>query len=333
MSSRQMWSFYLRLGDLLRSGSTLRRALESLSKSAGSGPRRLAASALGAIDRGGRLSEGLAAGGAPALDVAVVRLFEETGALGEGALTLADVYEYKLHVRDLWLQGLSSPLAALAILAVALFGASWALHGPNVAMLRLLYGAAAVGGAAALVLLAQAVTSLRPIRLLVARLGLSVPLFGRVFLDLARARFSMYLALLYGSGQTSAVSVELAAAGCGNAYLEHRLRRVAAALVGGGGLAQALAREPILDEAGRETLEAAEEAGTLDTALRRLSQRYREEGQKVLERRLPLLARVLLIPLVVVLFFAGLLDVVFALLGQLAHLLGEPLSKVHLPGT
>jgi type IV pilus assembly protein PilC len=331
MSSRQLWSFYLRLGDLLRSGSTLRRALESVSRSSGAGPRRIAAAAMAAIDRGGRLSEGVAAGGAPELDAAVLRLFEETGALGDGCLVLADLYEYRLLVRDLWLRGLSSPLAALGVLLVALFGASWALYGPATAMRRLLYGTIGLGGLAALVLLVQTAASVRPVRLVLSRLALSAPLFGRVTLDLARARFTTFLAQLYASGQTAAVSVELAAAACGNLYLEGRLRKRAGELVGGGSLVAAIGGESIVDELGRETLLAAEEAGTLDTALSRLGQRYREEGRKVLERRLPLVARVLLIPPVILLFFLGLLDVVFALLGRVAAMLGEPLSKVHIP--
>jgi general secretion pathway protein F len=331
MAPRQMWSFYLRLGELLRSGTSLRRALELVAGSSGALPRRLASAALSAVERGGRVSEGLEAGGAPRLDAAILRLHEETGTLGDGCLTLAELYEYQLKVRSLWLQGLSSPLAALGILLVALFGASWFLHGPGVAALRLLYGFIAVGALAFASLVVEALGAVPALRLVFSRLALSMPLFGRVLLDLSRARFAHFLAQLYASGQTAAVSVELAAAGCGNAHLERRLRRAAERLVGGGGLGEALAREPVLDEAGREAVQAAEESGSLETTLLRLSRRYREEGQSTLERRLPLVARILLIPPVVALFFLGLLDVAWALLGQFADLLGESLPKIELP--
>jgi type IV pilus assembly protein PilC len=333
MSSRRLFDLYSRLADLLASGASLRRALEMLRTGSSAPLRRVADEALAAIDRGGRVSEGLEAGGVPALDAAVLRLGEETGSLDDACRRLAEHHEWRLKVRSLWLAGLASPALALAILAVALIGVAYALHGPSAAATRFVLMAAALTAlAAGAMLLRLTVSAVPGLSAAVHRMALSLPLFGGILLNLARARFFLFLSQLQGSGASPADALRLAARASGNEYLSGRLAGRAETLVGSGRLTDALRGESIVDRESLETLVVAEEAGTMDAALERLARRYRDDGERTMERRLPLLARMLLIPLVVILFFWGMLDVAITLMQRFFQIIDGQIDKVRLPG-
>ncbi len=327
MRVRDQAAFYARLASLFKAGISMGQALEKIAKGSGvQASSELARAVLEAIDTGESPSRGWEAAGAPDLDIGILALAEETGRFSEACELLAVHYEWRMEVRQLWISGFFSPLMALIIGLVAYHGTLFFVVGAGAALASFVWVLTAFGAAWGLwYLLLQSAGSSEAAKVLVARISLSLPVFGGILLNLTRSRFFELAGEVYSSGGTLARAVELAAKGCGNAYLCQRLQDRSSHLVGSGSLSTFLKGESIVDPLGLEVIETGEESGQLEACLLRVAKRYRDEGQKALEQRVPVVARILTVPIVVVVFFFCVLNLSIAVFGKIWGMLAKSL--------
>lgn len=110
-------------------------------------------------------------------------------------------------------------------------------------------------------------------RLLVDRVKLQIPLFGRVSRDLAINRFFHVFNLLYATGGKRVEEmIEMACQTVANAAVRRDLMAAATVITEGGSISDGFAKPEMIEQEHKEMIMVGEEAGRLEEAFDRISQ-------------------------------------------------------------
>ena len=146
-------------------------------------------------------------------------------------------------------------------------------------------------------------------RRLMDSVKLRVPLFGKIFQDLAVARFCRVLGTLLGNGVSILKGLEISRHATGNMILSETIEKAAENISAGQTLATPLAKSGRFPVTVTEMISVAEESNTLDKVLVNIA----ESLEKGTSRRLDLMVR-LLEPLMLMVMAIIILFIVVALL-------------------
>lgn len=269
------------LSVLLDSGVPLLRALQVAGNTAAGGFKRPMRRIEEEVRGGRSLAESMADIRAfKPLDVALVRTGEETGQLSETLEELSRWYEFSARLRRTIISGLAYPALVLhfaafvaPLIPVFLSGFNWDGYWRGVlSILAIFY-----------VPLLAVVGILRfsprrgPLRLLMDRFFLSVPVLGTAVKKMAISRYCKAFALMYGGGIPILKAAEQAPDACGNMAMARRFERASEAVQMGRNMSEGFPRS-----VGQEFLaiwEVGEEAGDLDVSAARLGSRYADEAE------------------------------------------------------
>ena len=138
---------------------------------------------------------------------------------------------------------------------------------------------------------------------------LRVPLFGKIFQDLAVARFCRVLGTLFGNGVSILKGLEISRHATGNVILSETIEKATDSISAGQSLATPLARSGRFPVTVTEMISVAEESNTLDTVLVNIA----DSLERRTSRRLDLMVR-LLEPLMLMVMAIIILFIVVALL-------------------
>ncbi len=112
---------------------------------------------------------------------------------------------------------------------------------------------------------------------------LRIPLFGPLGLKIRLARFSTYMALLYGAGVTVIRSLEICEDLIDNTYLRKALAEARQSIVDGVGLSDSFARTQIFPPLIVRMIKVGESTGNLDDAMLNVSYFYDREVNETIE--------------------------------------------------
>jgi len=124
-------------------------------------------------------------------------------------------------------------------------------------------------------------------------LKLRIPLFGPLGLKIRLARFSTYMALLYGAGVTVIRSLEICEDLIDNAYLKKAMHEARRAITDGVGLSDAFGRTQIFPPLVVRMIKVGESTGNLDDAMQNVSYFYDREVKETIEAIEPAISPVL----------------------------------------
>jgi len=269
------------LSVLMDSGVPLLRALQVAGNTAAGGYQRHMRRIEDEVRRGRSLSESMSDFRIfSPLDIALVRTGEETGQLAETLEELSRWYEFQARLRRTIIAGLTYPALVVhfaafvaPLIPVLLSGFNWEGYGRGVlSILAVFY-----------VPLFIVVGILRfsprrgPLRLLLDRLFLSIPVLGTAVKKMAISRYCKAFALMYGGGIPILKAAEQAPDACGNMVMARRFERACEAVQTGRNMSEGFPRS-----IGQEFLavwEVGEESGDLDTSAARLGRQYAEQAE------------------------------------------------------
>ncbi len=283
-------AIYLRqLGTYLRAGVDVRRALGSLARGAPSrGLRQASLQIASELEAGEALAEALARNARcfRPLIVEMVRAGEETGALDQTLFDLAEYYEWhhslwRAVIGRLVYPGLMLFLAAHFLAGVMYFFPAvreiFELPHPSTILLGF-YGV--VGGIlAAWLVLPTLFGGMNVLDYVLYYL----PIVGKQVRRLARARFSLAMALLVRSATSLPQALEFAARGSGNSVFIRRMPAAIEAVREGETLTGALRGTRLFDRQYLTVLETGETAGSQEEAFRNLGQVASEQARFALQ--------------------------------------------------
>jgi type II secretory pathway component PulF len=320
MVSSVLWGqpifhFYRQLATMLDAGLALERALLTLQEQAGYGALRQALEDIRErVASGDRLVEALRrhSGLFQELEIAVIDAGERSGVLPDNLERLADYLEALYHARRRLMVGLAYPVI-LVHLAILIPPIPILMSTGVGAYLETVFRGFLVlyGLAAGIYLLLRLIRRPESGRMLLDRILLSLPFFGRLLLRLSTSRFTRILATLYGAGIPVIESLRIASESCGNQVVSEAVLRVADGLDAGDRLSEAVAREPIFPRVFIEYVQTGEETGNLGGMMDKLGAYFRQEWEsslKLVVAVLPLLVYLsvaLYIGYVVISFWLG----------------------------
>ncbi|GIX03214.1 MAG: general secretion pathway protein GspF [Planctomycetaceae bacterium] len=291
------------LGNMLDSGVPLLRALKVLS---GQAQFRGLSTSLREIHddvvRGVDLAAAFQAQQPlyPTLMIELLKVAEQTGALPEILLGLAEHYEHLVHLRRTFWGGIAWPLvqlvAAIFIIAGLILilgliaesrgggpppfdplGLGW--YGPTGALWWLMSCAAVAGMA---IVIWQWL--LRGVKLgaAVMRGVLRVPVLGACVQSFALARFAWAYALTQQAGMSVAPSLELSLKATGNPAYAEEAKRVVGLVMSGEELSTALRETELFPVTFLELVQVGENSGTVPEALQRASPHLEDQARRAL---------------------------------------------------
>jgi type IV pilus assembly protein PilC len=167
------------------------------------------------------------------------------------------------------------PAPTRAVLAVSRFLQSWGL---------LLVGAAAIAS-----FLAVRYVRTPGGRLLLDRLVLKLPVFGRLAQLTAMARMARTLGGMVGSAVPILEALDVTAATLGNSAVARALLEGAESLRAGGSLSAPLRENPLFPPLVVQMVAIGEESGALEVMLLKIAEFYEADAERMVERLQPLL--------------------------------------------
>ncbi len=281
LSLREKETFYRSLGQLLRTGSTFPKALETLSRSM-RGARRSFVKALLKKAEGLSVSETFATQRSEVseMELGTLAAVERTGKLEHGCAQLAAHFGSLAQARVALLRKSAYPIFILHF-AILVFALPKALSGGGLdTYLRTTVTAFAVVYGVA-VLIALAFPLLRDLGATSAaldRLLRAVPLFGKVRRAFAVARFCGTYQMQLDAGVNVMESLAAAGRSSRSGAIRSTVRRAVAEVRDGGQAGPLLAISGAFPEEVGQAICTGEETGSLDSELRRLAAEYQQEG-------------------------------------------------------
>ncbi len=130
-------------------------------------------------------------------------------------------------------------------------------------------------------------------RLLHSRLGLSLPVLGKIAYMNGAAQFANSLTTLLASGLSMMRSAQVAATVLDNAWLSDTVQQQLAGLSSGSTLSHCLSLSEAFPELLREMIQVGEETGTLEEVLSVVGEYYENETQVATQRALTLMEPVI----------------------------------------
>lgn len=311
--SRDLIAFYRQLGGLYRSGIA---PVEAVPLAAGHVTNRAVRDAAAAIHRSALKGEAIstACAGYPGVfstvDTALIVAGEQHGRLDRSFDQLADLAEREYRGRRRLLFGMAYP-AFLLVMAWLLPPLSvFVTEGleaylKTVGTTSLPFLVVIGGGVAAYLLFRNAA------RQVFDRVVLMVPVIGPAMRDLALARFSRGMSLVFAGSGDLRKSLTLAIGVIGNTHLAWLCRGVKWRMDDGASLTQSLSGTKIFPVEDIASIAVAERSGTLDSMFEVMAQRHEEQADRAIKTLLVVvpLAVYLMVALyvgyVVIRFYAG----------------------------
>lgn len=233
----------------------------------------------------------------PELMIDMIAVAEQTGALPEVLLSLAEHYENNLRLRKEFLTAITWPVVQLAaaigiigllILVLGWIGESrgqtvdvlgWGLTGTTGAITWFVgVGLVALGLFVAFRMAARSLKS----RKMIDPLLLRVPVLGHCMRSFAIARFSWAFALTQQSGMNLRPSIESSLRATGNGAFLDATRPIWNRLKAGDPLSIALADTRLFPRDYLHIVEVSETSGTVPEALARLSGQFEDQARRSL---------------------------------------------------
>ncbi len=294
-NAKEMSLFYRQMYAMIHAGTSLAQALNMMAQHGNSAAIRRASHEMSLhTQRGAPMSTAMRAypGLFSGLALGMVEAGETAGILEAVFVKLADYSErdYELQQsikRETWYPKLLLVSSFLIPSVVPLV-----LHGPGAWWLTVrlpLFIAAVV------LIVWQALRFAAPLLLqtVVARgldfVKLCVPGMSRVVRSLATVKFCRALGALYGAGVAPHRAVQMAAAACGNKYIEARVLSVAPALERGASISEALGQTGQFPGVAMQILQTGETTGTLDTQLDKVADFLEGDAEAAIKKAVQLL--------------------------------------------
>ena len=326
LSLREKENFYRSLGQLLRTGSTFPKALESLARSMRGG-RRSFVKRLRKNAEGRSVSETFASQRSEVseMELGTLAAVERTGKLEHGCTQLAEHFRSLATAREAMLRKSAYPIFILHF-AVLVFALPKALSGGGLdGYLRQTLGIFAVvyGVGILLVLLFPLLRDLGATSAILDGLLRSLPLFGKVRRAFAVARFCGTYQMQLDAGVNVMESLNAAGRSSRSGMIRSTVRRAVPQVQGGEKAGPLLAQSGAFPEDVGQSICTGEEAGSLDEELQRLAGEYQKEGLTRLETLTEWLPRMVMIGIFIyvgygiVSFYAGYLRQVQDIVDQI----------------
>ena len=322
--SRRLAAAYSQLGDLLKAGVPILRALELIGRGKAH-PRIAAAMSMVSVRvaEGERVADAMQAvpEAFPSVHIAMVRAGER-GAFLEGVFTeLGSFMEHQADRRSTVLGNLIYP-AVLILVGVGIVVAAMVFFVPKFRdyfqgmelpfATKLLLGISAflttwwpavllfvIGVAIGFFLLRKKPAMKRRL----AAIQLRLPLFGSLTRILAIARFSRMLGTLLENGIPVLSAMRISRDSAGNILLEEAIDNATDAVGGGESLAPPLGKSGLFDEEIVEMIAVGEAANNLPTVLLGIADSFERRTDRILALLLRLMEPVLLLALAAAVLF------------------------------
>lgn len=318
LSARMLSEFNRELGDMLKAGVTLVRALTILSQeeTRTKRERKVLARVLKQIRQGESIADAMEQqqGSFPILMVQMYRAAETSGNLADTSARLAVHYE-KEHQLNTKIRGATiyPRILAVLIILVVLFIMSFIL--PQLSGLfdqldelplptRILF---AIGDFVSaywkpillvllvLVIVGMTLNRLRGVQLIKAKWKLKMPLTGKLFAVVYTARFSRSLSSLYRAGIPIVAAIQIARKTIGNVYIEEQFDAVIADLRAGRPLSEAIEKVDGFRKKISSVIRVGEESGDLVQMLDSLADSFDYESEMATGRLLAYLEPTLIV--------------------------------------
>ncbi len=281
------------LGTMLAAGLPIRRALDVLIRSARNpSMRKLLREAVYDIEQGCNLHEALQRrrGAFSPLFLNLMKAGEQSGSLDEVFQELLRYYEMLRRLARSFWSRIALPLfeyvAAVAVLAFAFYIITMissdegdAAAGPVAIKILLLGYGAPVALVSAYYLITRYLGGMR----LMHELLLQVPVIGKVIRNLALARFSWTMKVMYQAAVPMMESLPQALAATGNGAFAARGPGIVGRIQDGSSLRDALEGSRLFPNEYLEILSVGEESGSLEDTLDRLAKNSFESAEFALK--------------------------------------------------
>jgi type IV pilus assembly protein PilC len=325
LSLREKESFYRSLGQLLRTGSTFPRALDTLTRSLRGAPRSFV-KRLRRHAEGSSVAETFASQRAAVseLELATLAAVERSGRLEHGCAQLAAHFGSLAQARAGMLRKSAYPIFILHF-AILVFALPRALLGgglqgylrETLTALAFIYG---IG--LCIVLALPLLRDLGAASALLDRLLRAVPLFGKVRRAFAVARFCGTYQMQLDAGVNVMESLAAAGRASRSGWIAAAVRRALREVRGGTQAGPLLAASGAFPAEVGQAICTGEETGSLDDELRRLAREYQEEALTRLDTLTEWLPRMVMVGIFIyvgygiVTFYAGYMKQVSEMLDQ-----------------
>jgi len=324
VSTRALANFYRQLGDLMRSGVPILRALQLIGR--GKSNPRLAgvvADISKDVEDGEGLAESLAKHRAmfPNVHIAMVRAGERGGFLEEVLQRLYLFLNKQAEMRSTIISSLIYPIVLLVVGTIIVTVVMVVFVPKFKSMLadlplplptRVVMGMSdfltergilAAVLAAALVALVVWASRQRALKMLWARQSLRIPVLGPLLSNIAVARFCRILGTLLANGIPMLESLKISRESAGNPILEDALAEATRVVQAGETLATPLEASGLFDDDVIEVIRIGEAANNLDTVLVSIAETLEARVDRLLTTSIRLLEPLLLLTLGMVLLF------------------------------
>jgi general secretion pathway protein F len=237
--------------------------------------------------------------------VAMVRVAEVTGTLGEGLKTIANFMEKRQRVESKILTAMIYPI----VLVIFCFGAILILTTkviPTIGdqikrsgqelpwitqqlmdfshIVTSWRGLVLLGGIAGIVFLFRRFFRTEKGAYLRDRFLLSLPVFGPLIKQRVVARFASTLSTLIGSGLAMAESLRVVAETTGNSIMRRAIQQARERILAGADIATPLRESGVIDPAIAHMVAVGEKSGELETMLKSISENLEGSTDVVIER-------------------------------------------------
>ncbi|TFB75971.1 type II secretion system F family protein [Cryobacterium glaciale] len=295
------------MATMTSAGLSLLRTLNILSEQTENAQlARILATIRTEVETGASLSEAMAkhAQVFPPIMINLVRA-GETGGFLEGSLTsVAANFESEVKLRDTIKSALAYPvvvliMAVLAVIGMLIFivpvfekmfaGLGGELPLPTqvlvvLSKMMVWLGPLLLVLGAALAFWWRTNKNTEAVRRRVDPFKLKLPVFGRLLMKLAIARFSRNFSTMIAAGVPILQSLAIVGETSGNWVIESALRKVAESVRQGGSIAGPLALEPIFPPMVVQMIAVGEDAGALEQMLAKVADFYDQEVQATTEQ-------------------------------------------------
>ena len=299
MNSRDKARLFHELGQLLRAGFPLPRALEKLMKFSRGGAVIALREVAVVLARGGTAGEAMSAPAAfSGLDAAIFSSSDSAGKLEKGLALAAEYHDTMAAARSRILTKTAYPLFIVHFAGLAFALPKLVMpdggEGAFVSALALNFGVL-WGVVLALWLLSRLVAALAAKVPVVDHLLGALPLFGKLRRGFALSRFCLAYDMQMEAGINVFSALTMAAAAAGGAAHRSAAQQAAALVREGAPLSTALAKSGVFPEPLLRCFSVGESTGQLEAELRRAATDYRDASVKRIEILVEWMPRVALI--------------------------------------
>lgn len=310
--------FYARLAELNKSGVPLQKSLEIIVSR--THDRRLIMNIVAmqqALDSGASFDEAVLSHLADFghYDQHLLIAGEQAGKLDEALSLLTRHYERLLDYRRIVIGAATGPLITI-VLFLFFFSLPDLIRAGLMAYLGVtILPIGVAGGFVLLFSVLRRYAALQPpIKAFISSMAVHIPLIGSLKKDAITARFAETFAFLYDAGLPARSTIVLAARATGEPALIEAARHISDLDAATMTWTSMIASLPWLSGEFRDAVVIAEETGRLDEAARQIATSMHRSLEKRLQTMLPIITKIVTIPLLMMIFFVKLWTTAFSLI-------------------